>query len=970
MVGRFFIFLVVVVLISCSSDDKSSTSVPEIDLNDSSSSSEDGLVDFSSCSSSDIDVASSSSSDAVPESRPQGLVKINSKGADIVVGTNLESAWIKDRPQMNVVFSYDFSIGRHEVTCGEYNAVMASPDVGIEGMARVECENDSLPASNMTFYDAVLFSNARSKQEHFDTAYAYTGLVFDADGHCIGLNGFAFRPEVNAYRLPTEAEWVFAARKNWNPQMGWTSENSNYKAHQVCSAEDVAGKLDSTILCDMAGNVMEWTNDWLGGFRDTTIQNFVGASDGGGLGERVLKGGGYRNAVASINLHSRGDVYTVTSSTRAEYVGFRIAFGAIPDAVWMGKDGKASTSPMVALSDAFVLQSITGVFGVKIAFRNDLTGNLAFVDYSNAGGTPSVIEIIDTIDSYHPDISPDGKKVAFCTSPEGVGGKSQLYVRNLSGSAGNLVKLDVESAAIPRWRVTPEGDTVIVYVSDAGNNKNSGDFFAKSTWFVPFSNGQFGIPQKLFDGSFHGGVSVDGSIAVTGASLLRAHLVDPTGAVHDTVWYNGGQACNVSLSQDGTNRTLFLDFGGDLGRTFVGYRYSSHEQMLVVDQNGNLIHMVQAPLGYSFDHSEWAPRGYTAAAAAGLAVASLVNSDGAHEKLALINLTTNDVVYLVGGDELWHPCLWIKPMQSAIVPGPADEPVLAAESAGVYLLPFYSEEAAVSRLKMEMFWRYIDKSQVLVYGSSRVEQAVVPEYTEEIELLNLAVMGIDVNRDLYFAKNYGMNHSGNLKAIALSLDFDYWRPFGGILDKIIAYPGYIYDRNHDFWKDGIPRTLLEKVEYSYSPSADLRQCYSQRGAALASAGAWDKDGLEVLEDSTVLEDRMVYIDSVINEISRLAEDCASRNIHLIGIVFPQAPQYKNTGSFGLYGIQRSVAERIIARFDSLAQSNPFFHLMDENKMGDHDYTDEEAANRDHLSVKGARKFTGRFVALLKSILTE
>ena len=186
----------------------------------------------------------------------------------------------------------------------------------------------------------------------------------------------------------------------------------------------------------------------------------------------------------------------MTSSTRAEYVGFRIAFGAIPDAVWMGRDGKASTSRMVVLNNSFALYNVTGVFEAKVVFRNDLTGNLAFVDYSNAGGTPSVTEIVDTIDSYHPDISPDGKKVAFCTGVEGVGGKSELYVRNLSGAGSNLVRLNVESAAIPRWKVTPEGDTVIVYVSDAGNNKNAGEFFAKSTWQVPFSNGQFGTPTK------------------------------------------------------------------------------------------------------------------------------------------------------------------------------------------------------------------------------------------------------------------------------------------------------------------------------------------------------------------------------------------------------------------------------------------------------------------------------------------
>ena len=966
MVGRIFILLVALAIASCSSEDKDGPSVPDFGPVESSSSYIEELPVSSS--SFDGGIAGSSSSEVVSGALQRDLVKIHSEGASVVVGTNLESAWIKNRPQMNVVFSYDFSIGRHEVTCGEYNALLASPETGIAGAVFLECDNDSLPATNMTYYDAVLYANARSKQEKYDTAYAYTGRISDADGHCIGLNGLVFRPEVNAYRLPTEAEWVFAAGKNWNPQMGWTSDNSNYKPHQVCTAEETVGK-DSSFLCDMAGNVMEWTNDWLGSFRDTTVRNFVGAPDGSGLGERVLKGGGFRNASTSVNLFSRGDVYTVTSSTRAEYVGFRIAFGAIPDAVWMGKDGKASTSRMVALTDAFTLQGVTGVYDAKIAFRNDITGNLAFVDFSN-GGVPAVIEIVDTIDSYHPDISPDGKKVAFCTSPEGIDGKSELYVRNLSGAGSNLVKLNVESASIPRWKVTPEGDTVIVYVSDAGNNKNAGDFFSKSTWQVPFSNGQFGTPTKLYNGAFHGGVSENGKLAVTGARLLRAHIEDSLGNLHDTVWYNGNQVCNVSLSKDGTDRTLFLDFGGEMGRAFVGYRYSSHEQILVVDHMGNLIHMARAPQGYSFDHSEWAPKGFSELSASGLAVVSLVNADGAHEKIALVNFTNNTVMDLIAGDELWHPCLWFRPFQSVVGPVSPDEPVLAPESAGVYLYPYYSEAAAVYRLKMEMFWRYIGTSQVLVYGSSRVEQGVVPEFAAEIEMLNLGVMGIDVNRDLYFARNYGLNHSGGLKAIALSLDFDYWRPFNGILDDIIFYPGYTYDRNHNFWKDGIPSQLLERVEYAYSPSAELRYRYSRRGAALAGVGSWDRDGTEVRDDSTVTEERMAYIDSAINEIARLAEDCAGLNIHLIGLVFPQAPQYKNTGSFGLYGIQRSVTVRILERLDSLAQANPFFHLMDENKMGNHDYTDEDAVNRDHLSEKGARKFTGRFVELLKSILPE
>lgn len=964
MVGRFFILLAALVVVCCSDDDDGVVDAKKEPMESSSSSWD--IIPISSSSSLFVEVSSSSVAEA-KNLLQADLLKMATKNTEVYVGTNLESAWVKDRPQMKVLLSYDYSLGKHEVTCGEYNAVISSPEAGLQQGVLLKCENEQLPATNMTFYDAALFANARSKLEHYDTAYVYTSVVLDADGHCIGLNGFTFRPEVEAYRLPTEAEWILAASKNWDPQKGWTSENSNYMPHVVCSAEEMVGKEDPSFLCDMAGNVMEWTNDWLGSFQDTTVQNFVGAPDGGGLGERVLKGGGYRNAVASINLHSRGDVYTVTSSTRAEYVGFRLAFGAIPDAVWMGRDGRATTSRMVVLNNSFALYNVTGVFEAKLVFRNDLTGNLAFVDYSNAGGTPSVTEIIDTIDSYHPDISPDGKKVAFCTGVEGVGGKSELYVRNLSGTGSNLVKLDVESAAIPRWKVTPEGDTVIVYVSDAGNNKNAGDFFSKSTWQVPFSNGQFGTPTKLYNGAFHGGVSGNGKLAVTGSRLLRAHIEDSLGNLHDTVWYNGDQACNVSLSKDGTNRTLFLDFGGESGRNFVGYRYGSHEQMLVTDQAGRLIHMVKAPIGFSFDHSEWAPSGYTDIAAAGLAVASLVNADGAHEKIALVNFTNNSVMDLVGGEELWHPCLWIRPMAVNPVVLPPDEPVLALDSAGVYLLPFHSEEAAVFRLKMEIFWRYIKTAKVLAYGSSRVEQGVDPERFPDLNMLNLGAMGIDVERDLYFARNYGLNHSQNLKAFVMSLDFDYWKPSNDILNQIIIYPGYIYDRNHDFWKEGIPSTLLERVEYSYAPSAEIRQCFSEHGVAVAAKGSWEKDGIEVLGDSIVTEERMQYINTVFDDIARFAQDCADRQIHFVAIIFPQAPQFRNTGSFGLYGIQRSVVEKIIARFDSLSSVNPYFHLMDENKMGMHDYTDDEAANRDHLSVHGTRKLTERLNDLLKKL---
>ena len=539
-----------------------------------------------SCSNSDsVSVYPQNTSLEIAEDSLVGMFRVRTAESVAILGTDLEKAKANETPAMQVKFDYDFSIGKHEVTCGEFNSLM-KPLMGHS----LDCEGDSLPATNLTYYDAVLYANARSKAEGFDTAYTYISANFDTEKHCTNLAGLVFRPEVNAYRLPTEAEWNLVAASNW--KKGWTADNAKQKLHNVCSRDTAAR------ICDMVGNAMEWVNDWLGNLRDTTIVNYVGAPDGGALGQRVVKGGSYRNASKSINIYSRGDVYTVTSSTRADYVGFRLAYGAIPNPIWMNAKGTAATSRILPLATPATMRSLTGTYKVKLAFRNDLTGNLAFINYGS--GSLSVVEIEDSLAVYHPEISPDGQWVAFCTKLEGVSGTSTVFVRRLNADGSDLVKLNVESAVIPRWQVLENGDTVVVYVTDAGNNKNDASFKASSTWQVKFANGKFGTPQKLFDGAYHGGFSEDRSLAVTGARLLRARVLG-----RDTVWYGGEQACNASLSKDGSKRTLFLDFGGLTGQKFVGEKYGTHEQLLIADSLGKLIQSIPAPAGYSFDHSEW-----------------------------------------------------------------------------------------------------------------------------------------------------------------------------------------------------------------------------------------------------------------------------------------------------------------------------------------------------------------------------
>ena len=879
-----------------------------------------------------------------------GMLRVQSDTAFVVMGTAEPESKLNERPEMLAHFDYEFSIGRHEVTCSEFNSLMEAAT----GLA-LDCDNGNLPATDMTFYDAVLYANERSKAERLDTAYTYVGMLFDGTNHCTGLDGFAFRPEANAYRLPTEAEWMLVARNVWDVSDGWTADNSDYKAHEICAFAKTEGD-----VCDMVGNAMEWVNDWLGEFRNIRVTNFVGAPDGGSLGERVVKGGSFRNPVQSITPYGRGDVYTVVSSTHADYVGFRLAFGAIPNAQWMDASGDQSESRVIPLASSATIRSLAGTYRAKLVFRNDVTEYINYIDYS--GGTLSVKKLCETYGGYHPDISPDGKWVAYSTGLEGVSGESKLYVAELKSGCGNdLVKLDVKSAAIPRWRVLENGDTAIVYVTDAGNNKDESAFKSASTWQVKFSKGKFGKPEKLFDGAYHDGISEDGSLAVSGARLLRARVAESgstvAGSARDTVWYGGEQACNVSLAKDSSKRSLFLDFGGTTGHEFVGENYGTHERLFVIDSTGKLMQSLAAPAGYSFDHSEWARGGDN------LAVATLTNAGGAHSKIVLLNLADSSIVELAEGDELWHPALWVKQGVS-----PADDVLLDIDSAGVYLVPGLDASHEALRVKMELFWNNVDRLEYILVGSSRVEDGLIPDSITAGYALNMGHPMNSMDASFYIARNYALNHAKNLKAVVFSLDFDLWQITGEYTQELVygGAPGYAYDQNHDFWKSGVPESFVDFVKESYPASEEYRVVfYGSRGYHYNENASWGDPLVEV--DSTWLSTKPEIVGWQLERLRTFVSAAQEKGVAVVGIVFPQNPKYRKTGAFGRYGLLRDEAEALLDSVHVVAGEYPNFYVMDENRMGAHDYTDDMALNTDHLAYRGAVQVTARLDSLLNRL---
>ena len=128
------------------------------------------------------------------------------------------------------------------------------------------------------------------------------------------------------FRLPTEAEWEFAARggnkskcykyagSNNLDEVAWSFENSNLRTHPVATK-----KPNELGLYDMSGNVWEWCQDWKGVYNRDDQKNPMGASSGSG---RVVRGGGWNRLAKRCRVSCR--YFGAPSSTRIS-IGFRLA---------------------------------------------------------------------------------------------------------------------------------------------------------------------------------------------------------------------------------------------------------------------------------------------------------------------------------------------------------------------------------------------------------------------------------------------------------------------------------------------------------------------------------------------------------------------------------------------------------------------------------------------------------------------
>jgi formylglycine-generating enzyme len=221
------------------------------------------------------------------------------KGGSFDAGSNVGQP--NEAPRHKVTLN-DFLISSHETTQAEWLEVMESLPADLDYGS-----GDFHPIYNISWLDAVEYCNKRSVLEGFSPSYFKDNGVILCD----------FRAD--GYRLPTEAEWEFAAKGGSYMGIysfrdhGWHQGNSNGLAQEI-------GTLDGNPLgiFDMDGNVWEWCWDWYGTYRENAADN-PGGPERGIM--RAIRGGAWNSPLEDLTYFSRGRVYPDEAKCS---VGFRV----------------------------------------------------------------------------------------------------------------------------------------------------------------------------------------------------------------------------------------------------------------------------------------------------------------------------------------------------------------------------------------------------------------------------------------------------------------------------------------------------------------------------------------------------------------------------------------------------------------------------------------------------------------------
>ncbi len=233
-----------------------------------------------------------------------------------------------EEPVHNVTLSSYF-VAKTEVTQEQWMTVMGNNPSSFWG--------DKSPVGCVSWYDAIVFCNKLSFNQKKVPVYSVNDSTNPDLWNYKACNGdsingtIAMNMNADGYRLPTEAEWEYAARggkksKGYNYSGGdylglvaWFNDNSKYLPHEV--GTKVPNELG---LYDMSGNVWEWCWDWYESdyYSKSPENNPIGASSGE---IRVGRGGSYIGSNYDCLVTCRLDC---NPSRMYGNIGFRVVCSA------------------------------------------------------------------------------------------------------------------------------------------------------------------------------------------------------------------------------------------------------------------------------------------------------------------------------------------------------------------------------------------------------------------------------------------------------------------------------------------------------------------------------------------------------------------------------------------------------------------------------------------------------------------
>jgi hypothetical protein len=296
---------------------------------------------------------------------------------------------------------------------------------------------------------------------------------------------------------------------------------------------------------------------------------------------------------------------------------------------------------------------------------------------------------------------------------------------------------------------------------------------------------------------------------------------------------------------------------------------------------------------------------------------------------------------------------------------------LNLDSLGHYDDPALSYNIDVLAKRMQGFWKNHTDMKVVFLGSSHTYYGIDPNSFTMNRVANLAIYG----GPFYVAKllitQYLLNHSPSLRLVGC--DFipatmnwtNFYLPWSYIDNNI----GFNYDQNHCYWKKGLPNNFEKLIALAPCPEvskvdtlgADLSStCEGWGGSSpdLTGGGVtWSPDDPQYQINYAIIKD--------------VANQLYLKKVHFLMYITPESPYYKNTNSYGKYGPNWQTAEAVITRIKALQDTFPgYFHFYDANLDGNHDYTDSDASDFEHLCPVGAQKMSGRMDSVVTFILSQ